>query len=330
MKENQNKHCPICNSHQTKRIIDWDIYSINNCKQCKLIYTTPLPTNHFLKDFYQGFLFNIPDKNNIKKQTKARKKELNNLFDFSNKERKRFLDYGGGTGSAYKAASELNLISYYHDLDKEAEAFVIKEHGLTNDFIIDKIGDSHINFDYVFSDNVIEHLINPIDYLKEIREVLADGGEVIIKTPHGKNTESYFYPLITIKGYFFRALKYNSLSKSLRAYLQRFWHCDPPRHLYSFSESNLRIIAKKAGFKESEIEILFYHIPLLKYSLFLLFFNFRKIHSLKSFLLRIVILPILPFEIVSKIVQYGLLKFNLLTPGGIILKLKKVHNRVDG
>ncbi|MCD4680839.1 MAG: class I SAM-dependent methyltransferase [Bacteroidales bacterium] len=325
MNEKQNKSCPICDSTQTQKIINWDRYSINHCRQCKLIYSDPFPTNQFLKDFYQGFLFNIPDKRNIEKQIETRKQELNTLFKFS-KERKKFLDYGGGTGSAYKAACELNLVSYYHDLDNEAEAFVRKEHGLTNDFIIDKIKNSHIYFDYIFSDNVIEHLINPIDYVKEMREMLTDGGEIIIKTPHGKNTESYFYPLITIKGYFLRTLKYNSLSKSLQSCLIRFWHCDPPRHLYSFSDLNLRIIAKKAGFKESEVEILYYHIPLFKYSLLSIFLNFRKYHSLKSFLLRILILPVLPFEIMSKIIQYGLLKINLLTPGGIILKLKKRLN----
>lgn len=322
MHENQKELCPICDSTNTQKIINWYQYSIYDCRKCNLIYSYPLPSMSMLNEFYQGFLFNTPKRNNIKKEVGQKKQELTFLFNINNG-KKIFLDYGGGTGSAYKAASELNLVPYYHDLDKEAETFVKNEHGLTNVFIIDNIKNSPITFDYIFSDNVIEHLINPIDFVKEMRGVLNEGGQLIIKTPHGKNTESYFYPVITIKGYLFKALKNNSPLKSLQSYLKKFWHCDPPRHLYSFSELSLRIIAKKAGFKDSEIEILYYHIPLFKYSLVSMFLNIHKYHSLKSVLIRVFILPILPFELVSKVVQYVLLKFSMLTPGGIILKLNK-------
>jgi len=323
MQEKPNELCPVCDSAQTYRIINWNEYSIRHCKKCILMYAHPFPTEEFLNEFYQGFLFNIPEKKEVRQQIDNRKSELNRLFDF-NTEKGMFLDNGGGTGSAYKAASELNLSSYYHDLDKEAETFVINEHGLKPEFIIDNVKNSTIHFDYIFSDNVIEHLLDPIDYVKEMREVLNKDGQIIIKTPHGKNTELFFYPLITIREYFLKAIKYNSLLKSLQAYFKRFWHCDPPRHVYSFSDKNLRIIGRKAGFKESEIEVLYYRLPLFQYSLTSAVFNFKKRHSLKTILLRIIVLPIVALEIFTKVVQYVLVKIKVLTPGGIILKLKKL------
>ena len=317
------KNCPICTSAHTEKIIDWSMYTINECKQCQVIYCHPMPSKELLNSFYQGFLYNIPNQRDIKKQIEKRKQELNSLLFTSDTTNKNFLDYGGGTGSAYAAAKELGLVAYYQDLDKEAEAFVIKEHGLTKSKIVNDINDSEVFFDYIFSDNVIEHLLDPIGYVKEMREALNKGGQIIVKTPHGKNTESFFYPVITIKGYLMQAKKYNSFSKSVSAYFRRFWHCDPPRHLYSFSEKNLRIIAEKAGFQHSEIDILYYNIPLLKYSFLLQFLDFRKYNNLKSILFRILIIPIIPFEILSKIIQVALLKIKVLTPGGIILKLHK-------
>lgn len=320
----ENIQCSICASTATQSIIDWSNYTINECNHCNLLYCSPMPTEAMLQDYYQGFLYNIPHKRDIAEQTRKRIAELSNLFTISKE--KKFLDNGGGTGSAYKAAKELGLTTYYFDLDKEAEAFVVKEHGLTKEFIINEVNSSPVRFDYIFSDNVIEHLLNPIEYVKEMHAVLNEGGEIVIKTPHGKNTEAYFHPVISIRGYLLRAKKYNSITKSLKSYFKRFWHCDPPRHLYSFSEKNLRLIAKKADFNDSEIEILHYNIPLFKYSLLAYFFNFRKNDSLASIIFRIVILPILPFELLSKIVQFILVKLNALSPGGIILKLRKGHD----
>ena len=236
---------------------------------------------------------------------------------------KNFLDYGGGTGSAYKAACELNLKVYYHDLDEKAKSFVKEQHNLTDEFIIDNINNSSIRFDYIFSDNVIEHLKNPIDYINEMRKVLTNSGEIVIKTPNAMNTESFFIPLITLRVYFLKALKYNSLLDAMKSYFMRFWHCDPPRHLFSFSKTNLRLMALKAGFNENEIEISYYNMPFLENSLTKIFFNFQKYSSAKYYLLRIFMLPIIPFEFITRVLQTVLLNLKILTPGGIILKLRK-------
>jgi 2-polyprenyl-3-methyl-5-hydroxy-6-metoxy-1,4-benzoquinol methylase len=321
------KNCIICNSNEAKKILNWKEYSIHKCNHCQLIFTAPLPSDDTLLDFYQGFLFNKPDKIEIRKQIEKRKIELKKLFSLkSDSHHKNFLDYGGGTGNAYQAACELDLKVYYHDLDEEAKAFVKEQHGLTKEFIINNINNSSIRFDYIFSDNVIEHLKNPIEYIQEMRGTLNDQGEILIKTPNGRNTESLLIPLITIKGYFLKSLKYNSLKDAIKSYFIRFWHCDPPRHLFAFSKKNLKIIALNAGFTENEIEISYYHIPFLEYSLTKVFFSFRKYNSIRTYLLRILILPIVPLEFMSLVLQRILLKLKMLSPAGIILRLRKsVH-----
>lgn len=322
------KNCIICNSIKVKKIINWNEYSIFKCIECEVIFTSPLPSDNILLDYYQGFLFNKPEKFEIRKQIEKRKVELKKLFPFNSEfQNKNFLDYGGGTGSAYKAASDLNLKAYYHDLDEKAKLFVKEQYGLKNEFIINNINTLDIRFDYIFSDNVIEHLKNPIEYINDMRRVLNDNGIIIIKTPHGGNTESFFIPLVTIRGYFLRSLKYNSILNSIKSYFIRFWHCDPPRHLFSFSKTNLKIIALKAGFTESEIEIFYYNIPFLESSLTKIFFNFRKYNSIKFLIIRIFLLPIIPFEFISRVIQIILLNLKILSPGGIIIKLKKTtHN----
>ena len=315
--------CPICKSEDAKKLINWKEYKIYKCNHCNLIYTKPLPDDKSLMDFYQGFLYNIPDPHQIRSQIEKRKKELKKLFSFpSSIEGKTFLDYGGGTGSAYKAAKELKLSTYYQDWDENAKDFVKETHGLEDDFVIDDIESTEIKFDYILSDNVIEHVKDPVDYLIKLKKVQNTKGKIVIKTPNGRNTESIFYPMVTIRGYFLNSLKYNNFSSSLSAYFSRFWHCDPPRHLYSFSEPNLRLVAKQAGFSDNEISFAYYRLPLFKYSISEIFLDFRKRHSIKSFFIRILLLPFIAFELVTKIIQLICTMMGILTPSGITLILE--------
>jgi hypothetical protein len=85
-----------------------------------VIFTSPLPSDILLLDYYQGFMFNKPETFEIRKQVEKRKNELKKLFSIKSElQNKNFLDYGGGTGCAYKAACDLHLKAYYHDLDEK-------------------------------------------------------------------------------------------------------------------------------------------------------------------------------------------------------------------
>jgi len=246
------------------------------------------------------------------------------LFSFDKSSNpQNFLDYGGGTGATYSAANQLGIKAFYHDLDHKAKEFVKKEFGLTDANIVYDIKGTELKFDNIFSDNVIEHVKDPILFIAQLRNVLNTGGKLIIKTPHARNTEAFFYPFISFKGYFVTALKYNSLAIAFKSYFARFWHCDPPRHLYSFSKSSLESIAQKAGFSNNEISISYYRVPLFEYSLTRLIFSKPHKLRLKTIVLKIIALPFVPIEMVFKLIQLILVYTNLLSPGGIILRLKK-------
>lgn len=285
-----------------------------------MIFGAPLPSQEFLNNYYQGFLFNIPDEKALGKTVQKRMIELPKWFTINKHDR--FLDFGGGTGSSYKAAVQLGFDAYYFDLDKKAEEFVKQAHGLTEAYIVNDIASTSLRFDAIFSDNVIEHLIDPVAYIQQMLNLASPGCEIVIKTPHGGNTETWFNPSIWIKGYTLKAFKFNSFARVLSGTLQRFWHCDPPRHLYSFTDKSLRAVATKAGCKNEQIEILYYDIPLFQYTFSAFFFNFKVKNALKHHLIRLVLLPFLPLEWIFKGIHFTLLKIKLLSPGGIVLKIR--------
>ena len=288
-----------------------------------MIYSNPLPTDKELFDFYQGFLFKKPDKDKVHKEVEKRKTELIELFGWSSSgdtQNKKFLDIGGGVGIATKAAKEFGLDAHYLDVDQESVSFVRDELRIDDDHIFTHISAMQDKkFDFIFADNVIEHDKYPIEFTDKLYSLLKPNGILIIKTPHAGNTEAVFYPRINLRGYFFRSLKYNSLKNSIYGYINRWWHCDPPRHLYSFSEESFREILNVL--KIPNYEINYYRLPLFKYSI--IEFLFSKPKGLKEILIKILVLPALPVELISKLVQLFLTKLKAISPSGIILKVRK-------
>jgi 2-polyprenyl-3-methyl-5-hydroxy-6-metoxy-1,4-benzoquinol methylase len=276
-------------------------------------------------------MFKKPEEYELRKQFKKRKKEIQSLFELpemvSDRSKDKFLDYGGGTGVVFKVVSDLGLDAYYYDLDNEAKSFTMDKFGLTASKVIENCKASGIRFNYIFSDNVIEHAMDPFEFVKDLIEHLEIDGVLVIKTPHAGNTELLFNPVITIKGYLLKGLKYNSFGKTLVAWFNRYWSCDPPRHLYSFSKNSLNYLMKKfdnAGNAGLEYQILYYHTPWFNNTITEQFFSKdKRLHILKSILIRIVIFPIVPLEIILQVCKHAFLKIGILSPGGIILRIKK-------
>ncbi|MBU5689722.1 MAG: methyltransferase domain-containing protein [Candidatus Aenigmatarchaeota archaeon] len=83
--------------------------------------------------------------------------------------------------------------------------------------------------DTIIAGEIIEHLLNPFEFLKECNRVLKKGGVLVLTTP---NMTSLSY-----------ILKIQSFGKKLTIYDRK----DP--HIYGFSMEMLEILLKKSGFK---------------------------------------------------------------------------------
>lgn len=319
-------YCPTCASTDTKELLKWKKYSVNLCRACKLVFATPLPSDAELAKFYQGFLFKKPHTKSIQRLTKRREKELRKLFGLNrvHQEGKKFLDFGAGTGIAFNAAQRLGLNTFYQDLDEDAIVFTQKNFELTPEKTIRQLGSSNEKFNYIFSDNVIEHLADPKGFIRLLLSRLQDGGTIVIKTPHARNTEVILNPVISLFGYFRSAFKYNSPRRSVKAYIKGFWHCDPPRHLYSFSKKSFIELMKAWSEHELDYSIHTYEIPLFENTATQQFFSPDKhMKGIKSVLVRVLLFPILPIETFLQSLKFLLVQIRLLSPGGLILKIIK-------
>lgn len=317
--------CCACNSEHVKKILVINGFDVYKCMNCGLIFTYPMPQDEELQKFYQGFLFEKPDENKIQKQLVIRKKELTDQFKLNQETNstKKFLDYGGGTGVAYKAAFDLGLNSFYYDIDEKSIEFVKTEFNLDNKFHITnpEIGENY--FDYIFCDNVIEHIKDPEYFVNNLYSKLNKGGMLVIKTPNASNFETYFVVIIWLLNYFKRALKENSFKDTFNAvFVHRYWHCDPPRHLYSFSSESLKnVVSKVTKDDKVSVSVDYYHLPFLKYSLGETILNIGN--PLKRIVLFIAALPLIVTEFYFLLWHLVLVKLKVISRTGLIVKIEK-------
>jgi len=122
------------------------------------------------------------------------------------------------------------------------------------------------SIEVVYSDQVMEHLISPVNFLGEIHRILTSEGIVIIGVPNIRSvfTSSWYNP-VHINFYNKKTLKYSLRSMGFNI-LETFYH--PPKsfkklkgasQIFPFFSNTLYIIAKKDNFaKEKKIRMLGY------------------------------------------------------------------------
>jgi len=313
--------CPICKSADTRALARWRLgYTICECGACNVLFSDPLPTDDQLSAFYQGFLYNKPDVRRLGASIARRKDELSGLLRTRHGAGLRLLDHGGGTGVSYAAAKQLGFETYFNDLDQHAIELVRELHGLDDAHCIADLGATGQRFDFIVSDNVIEHLPDPIANTRVLIRLLAPGGTLIIKTPWGKANEQLFYPL-TVLEYARRAAEHDGYGSALRSLRAPIWCCDPPRHLYGFTPESLTMVATEAGVPASWCEIDAYHDDLLNKSLLATYT--KRPAGLLGIAKRAAVLPLLGPELAMKALHLSLRAAKLLTPMGLILRVQR-------
>jgi SAM-dependent methyltransferase len=226
------------------------------CSDCRTNHTLPLPSEDELFQFYQGFMFNVPTgpqaeqrETKIRSNVRSMCKRLKEDYKLE-VESGHILDFGGGVGII---ASEFSRMGFQADLfDLDAEACSYARERFSNDLNLATSNASEIPdgaYDLVYSSQVIEHLIDPIEHFRQLLNKLRVGGILVLTTPNQQSSEHWFR-LRWLDYYLKKAGDLGRLTK-LRAFLEQKWlNFDPPRHLYGFNRMSLPMVAEKAGFRQ--------------------------------------------------------------------------------
>tara|TARA_Y100000741_G_scaffold357284_1_gene334967 strand:- start:459 stop:1388 length:930 start_codon:yes stop_codon:yes gene_type:complete len=170
-------------------------YKVIDCKDCGFVHITPLPTKIELSHHYKKNYYSKIKPNYIKKY----QKEIdywNLVFDekidfLESKIKKRtrtIFDLGSGSGYFLKRAKEKNWI--VNGIEPNIEAVNhSKKIGVPviNDFFENIDVDEMKKFDAINLFDVLEHVHNPIETLKNCHKLLKAKGIIVIEVPNDYN-----------------------------------------------------------------------------------------------------------------------------------------------
>ncbi len=198
-------------------------FNVIMCNNCSLLITSPRPETDALKNYYlsDNYISHTGKANNlinylylqIRKITLAQKKELlNNLST-----EKSILDYGCGTGA---------LIEYLQTYNWKVAGYEPNNSdNLKNKKILIFKDKTEIKGVYSLLSlwHVLEHVVDPVQTLKEVKPFIKENGKLIIAVPNPNSYDANHY----------------------KAHWAAY---DVPRHLFHFNKNSMERLLNNTGY----------------------------------------------------------------------------------
>lgn len=239
-------------------------YSYFKCKECQMVFVNPMPDSKILeeiycKEKYLEIFYQRPSPSNIYKGPIIEsaqihkdkiflKKVLTKFIRERNFEKSTpsFFDFGCGNGSFLQYAKDLGFkVTGYEPIKENAEHLSNKLGFEILFGSLDEIesGANKKSFDVVFLADVLEHLIDPIKTLQQLKKMLKNNGILVLLSPLEDTNNLGVSTLKFLKG--IKKILFDDQIAN-----------NPPYHLFLFNPNSLFNIVNLA--KLQTIEKIFF------------------------------------------------------------------------
>lgn len=222
--DNYVRECPACGSEVRVQLGQKSTFELLSCSSCGTVYTATLPRTQAIKEYS-----NYYDAENllVPKFIQQRLGEIVSGFECY-RERNRLLEVGFGAGSLLEAA-----VADGWDVEgvEVSESAVVHAREAGYKTFWGELQDARYadsSFDVVVASELLEHLPAPATMVGEVARILRPGGLFWATTPNAKGLSSRMLDLD--------------------------WSviC-PPEHLQLFSETGLKIMVRRVGFRNVNV-----------------------------------------------------------------------------
>ncbi len=185
------------NLHKGRVLVTKDGYDVIECELCGFKHIVPLHKNTVQEEFYSEKFYQKETKDYIKRHQEDHEwwsiehNEKYYYFEkyFDETNRRKILDIGSGPGFFLKIGKERGWDVTGIEPGKTAYEFSKHELGLNiiNEFFCEQ---NYLNFglfDVVHLNNVLEHLVDPINILKMAIEITEQKGLICVTSPNDFN-----------------------------------------------------------------------------------------------------------------------------------------------
>ena len=226
--EMEEVECPLCGGTKSLPLHQESSSRMVRCSSCGFIYLNPRPTGDALLRFYQDYL--PEDESSVEAWQRMMQsifQKAANLIERC-KKRGRLLDVGAGFGFFLSEMRGRGWEVVGVEISQKAIDHAKHSLGLTvYPGPLERIAFPESDFDVVSGFYVIEHLPDPMAFLKECYRILKPGGLLLLRYPHTTPIKNL--------------LRFFGIENHLY---------DLPAHLSDFSPEMIQQCLEKAGFKE--------------------------------------------------------------------------------
>ncbi len=215
--------CPACSSLQNRFCGNKNSFRVFVCQNCQTLFTFAENENQLFDydQYYNPNNLTVPDFIN------KRLDEIVSGFEPYRKNN-RLLDVGCGAGSLLKAARRADWLAEGVEVSKPSIEFLQAQGFQVFHGELEAAHFAENSFDVVTASEILEHVSQPLNLLKESLRILRPGGLLWATTPHGRGVSARI--------------------------LGTDWTCvSPPEHLQLFSVKGMKELLKKAGFRKVRI-----------------------------------------------------------------------------
>jgi len=221
--------CRLCRSGDLKFILLENNYEISQCVNCDLVQIRHDFKKAKLMDYYNEYL--AGDKEKIYRAFFFRAdifRKIIKKIDRLVPDRGKLLDVGAAVGNFIKIAQDDGWQTTGLEINESAAAFIKEKLGLEAKAIDLLDHNDQIKYRVVTFIDTLEHLNEPLDYLKKACLILENNGIIYLRVPNIK----------------LHLLK----TKIMRSFNRHYQGLELPSHICHFSPQTLKLILEKSGF----------------------------------------------------------------------------------
>jgi SAM-dependent methyltransferase len=242
--------CPLCGSEALSRLpfeywYQFERYPGSKCRACGLAFLSVQPDRDTLTEMYDADYFEsdfrcgsepaagLGGEQSEKVFAEEAKSALELIRGLTGRKGGRLLEIGSAGGWFLKAAREQGWEAKGVELSREAADFARQKLGL--DVFCGELAEAKFpsgSFDVVYMADVLEHVAEPVAFVREVRRILADGGHAVVCGPTALNALSRRLGLAAY-----------SLAKKTRSIALA------PYHLFEYTPRTIRLLFEDSGFK---------------------------------------------------------------------------------
>lgn len=202
----EDRVCPICSSNEFLLLFNKDGFNHVKCSDCKFVFVSPILSDEALLKYYES------EDSWTKVMLSDEEKKVNRImysFVLSflekeiNKENKKLLDVGSGSGYFLETAKEKGWEVKGIELNKDMLSLSNKNGLNVSNKPISYYIKTKERFDVVTSWYVLEHIKNMKEFISEIEQVVENGGILFLGVPQldALANRLYFKESPTFAGY---------------------------------------------------------------------------------------------------------------------------------